>query len=67
MARAWLADAALVVLDEPEAGLDMNGQSELAAALARLREGRTLVLLTHSAALLAEANHVVRLVDGRRC
>ena len=67
MARAWLADAALVVLDEPEAGLDLNGQSELAAALARLREGRTLVLLTHSAALLAEANHVVRLVDGRRC
>jgi len=67
MARAWLADAALVVLDEPEAGLDVDGQVEWVTALARLREGRTIVLLTHSAALLEAADDIVRLVDGRRC
>lgn len=48
LARAFFGSPAMIVLDEPEAGLDAHLVGELRAAVARRRESGTIVLLvTH--------------------
>lgn len=65
LARALVADPALVVLDEPTSQLDAEGEADVVAALQALAEGPTLLVVTHRAAPLALADRVVRLVEGR--
>jgi thiol reductant ABC exporter CydD subunit len=65
LARAFLRDAPLVLLDEPTAGLDGHSESLVAAALERLCTGRTVVLATHRLELAGEDYRVVRLDGGR--
>lgn len=66
LTRALLTDAALVVLDEPSAHLDPATEQVVRAAIAALRaEGRTVLLIAHHGALLADADQVVTL-DGSR-
>ena len=47
LARAFLRDAPLVVLDEPTADLDPASAAVIAEAIERLRAGRTVVLVAH--------------------
>jgi ATP-binding cassette subfamily C protein CydD len=65
LARAFLRDAPIVLLDEPTAGLDTASEAAVLAATRRLLAGRTAVLVAHRPALLAEADRIVRVVDGR--
>ena len=65
LARAFLDDAPLVVLDEPTAHLDPESAAAIEAAIARLAEGRTVLLVTHRAELAARCDRVVELRDGR--
>jgi thiol reductant ABC exporter CydD subunit len=65
IARAFLRDATLLLLDEPASALDPESEAELSAALRRLMAGRTVVVVAHTPALAAEADRVVRLVAGR--
>jgi ATP-binding cassette, subfamily C, bacterial CydD len=65
LARAFLRDAPLVVLDEPTADLDPASAASVAEALERLRAGRTVVLVAHRTELAAQADRVVRLEGGR--
>jgi thiol reductant ABC exporter CydD subunit len=65
IARAFLRDATLLLLDEPASALDPESEAELSAALRRLMEGRTVVVVAHTPALAAEADRMVRLVAGR--
>jgi thiol reductant ABC exporter CydD subunit len=59
LARAFLRDAPLVVLDEPTADLDPAGAAVVGEAVARLLAGRTVLLVTHRAELEARADRVV--------
>jgi thiol reductant ABC exporter CydD subunit len=59
LARAFLADASLVVLDEPTANLDMAVASQVSEAIARLARGRTVLMITHDLDLAARAERVV--------
>jgi ABC-type multidrug transport system fused ATPase/permease subunit len=61
LARAFLRDAALVVLDEPAADLDPVSVDVLAEAVARLGTDRTLLVIAHRPELVACADRVVRL------
>jgi len=61
LARVWLKDAPLLVLDEPTADLDAAAEAEMIAAISAAAQGRTVILATHSEALLAIADKVVRL------
>ena len=65
LARAFLRDAPLVVLDEPTADLDSASAELVADAIERLRVGRTVVLVAHRPELAALADRVVRLSGGR--
>jgi thiol reductant ABC exporter CydD subunit len=64
LARAALRDAPLLLLDEPTADLDPASVDVVATAIARLRPGRTVLLIAHRPELVAHADRVVRLVDG---
>jgi thiol reductant ABC exporter CydD subunit len=65
LARAFVKDAALVVLDEPTSQLDERTEAEVLAALDDLARGRTLVTITHRAAPLALHDRVVVVDAGR--
>jgi thiol reductant ABC exporter CydD subunit len=65
VARAFLRDAPLVVLDEPTANLDPASAEVVAAALDRLADGRTVLLIAHRPELSRRADRTVRLEDGR--
>jgi ATP-binding cassette subfamily C protein CydD len=65
LARAFLRDAPVLLLDEPGAHLDLDSDEDLRAVVARLARGRTVLLVTHSAAWTATADVVLRLSQGR--
>jgi ABC-type multidrug transport system fused ATPase/permease subunit len=64
LARAFLGDAALVILDEPTADLDPGSVAAVSRAVERLRRGRTVLLIAHRPELVEHADRVVRLVGG---
>ncbi|WP_225099928.1 thiol reductant ABC exporter subunit CydD [Streptomyces sp. CoH27] len=64
LARAFLADRPVLLLDEPTAALDGATEGEVVAAVRRLAVGRTVLLVVHRPALLDVADRVVRLKDS---
>lgn len=68
LARAFLADRPLLLLDEPTASLDGETEAGIVDAVRRLAAGRTVLLVVHRPALLSVADRVVELepkVSGR--
>jgi ATP-binding cassette subfamily C protein CydD len=65
IARAFLRDAPLVILDEPTANLDQEGAEVVGSALARLGKGRTVLLIAHDDEMVRHADRTVRLFGGR--
>lgn len=65
LARAFLRDAPLVVLDEPTADLDPANAAAVADAVERLSNGRAVLLIAHRPELARRADRVVRLEAGR--
>ncbi|MGX6742381.1 thiol reductant ABC exporter subunit CydD [Streptomyces xantholiticus] len=61
LARAFLADRPLLLLDEPTAALDGATEEGIVEAVGRLAQGRTVLLVVHRPALLAVADRVVTL------
>jgi ATP-binding cassette subfamily C protein CydD len=65
LARVYLRDAPLLLLDEPTASLDHETEALILNRLAALKKGRTLVVLTHHAQPLEIVDRVLVLRDGR--
>ncbi len=65
LARAFLKDAPLVVLDEPTASLDPESEAAVEAAIDTLARGRTLLVVAHRLASVKRADRVVVLESGR--
>ncbi|MGW3733118.1 thiol reductant ABC exporter subunit CydD [Streptomyces sp. NPDC005148] len=64
LARAFLADRPLLLLDEPTSSLDGETEAGIVEAVRRLAAGRTVVLVVHRPALLSVADRVVVLEPG---
>ncbi len=64
MARAILLDPPILVLDEPTSAMDAKTESHLRGQLGRILHGKTLVLVTHRASLLALVDRVIVIDDG---
>jgi len=64
LARAFVRDAQLVILDEPTADLDRTSAEVVAEAVERLRIGRTVLLIAHRRELVRQADRVVALGEG---
>lgn len=64
LARAFLADRPVLLLDEPTASLDGETEAGIVEAVRRLAAGRTVLLVVHRPALLSVADRVVTLEPG---
>jgi thiol reductant ABC exporter CydD subunit len=65
LARVFLRQAPLVILDEPTADLDSGSVAVISKAVRRLQRERTVLLIAHRAELVQHADRVVRLDEGR--
>ena len=65
LARAQVADPGLLVLDEATSSVDPETEQALAAALARLAAGRTLISIAHRLSTAERADLVLVFDDGR--
>jgi ATP-binding cassette, subfamily B, bacterial len=65
LARAALADPAVLVLDEATSSLDPGTEALVEAAMVRLTEGRTVVLVAHRLSTAERADRVAVVNDGR--
>jgi ATP-binding cassette subfamily C protein CydD len=65
LARAFLRDAPLLLLDEPTAHLDPDSRRALTADLLRATEGRAVLLITHERDGLDQVDQIVVLDHGR--
>jgi ATP-binding cassette subfamily C protein CydD len=65
LARLYLTDPSIVLLDEPTAHLDPETEAKILDRLQDFAKGRTLVVATHSAAVAARMDATLRFQDGR--
>lgn len=65
IARAFLRDAPILLLDEPTAALDAQSEDALKSTLSDLARGRTTLLIAHRLASITQADRIVVLNEGR--
>lgn len=64
LARAFLRDTPILVLDEPTTGLDRDTAERILAPLRRLASGRTTIIITHDPAVAATADRTIVMCDS---
>jgi ATP-binding cassette, subfamily B, bacterial len=64
LARAYMRDAQLLILDEPTASLDARAEYEVFARFSRLVAGRMAVIISHRFSTVRMADRIIVLKDG---
>lgn len=65
IARAFIRDAPILILDEATASLDARGEAEIRAAVDRLEKNRTVICVAHRLSTLATMDEIIVLGQGR--
>ena len=65
IARAFVRNAPILVLDEPTAALDSRAEKEIQTAIDSLEEGRTVICIAHRLSTLANMDEIIVLDRGR--
>ncbi|MBI2953646.1 MAG: ABC transporter ATP-binding protein [Chloroflexi bacterium] len=64
LARAFLKDAPILILDEPTSAVDTGTEAEIMAALEELVRGRTSIIITHRPSTLKSCDVVLKIENG---
>lgn len=65
IARAFVRDAPIIILDEATASLDARAEADIQATVDRLEEHRTVICVAHRLSTLAEMDKIIVLAAGR--
>lgn len=65
LARAFLKDGRIIVLDEPTSSVDVGTETRILAAMERLARGRTTFLIAHRASTLRNCDATIELAHGQ--
>jgi ATP-binding cassette subfamily B protein len=65
LARAFLKDAPILILDEPTSAVDLRTEAQIMGAVRRLMRGRTTFLVAHRLSTLEDCDVVLRVEHGR--
>src|SRR5207247_194051 len=65
LARAFLQDSPILILDEPTNAVDTESESAILAAIKRLMRGRTVLVITHRSSMLDGCAALVAIENGR--
>jgi ATP-binding cassette, subfamily B, bacterial len=65
LARAFLKDAPILVLDEPTSAVDMETEASIMKAMESLAYGRTTFMIAHRLSTLEKCDLIIRVEDGR--
>lgn len=65
IARAMLKDAPIVILDEATAYTDPENEAVIQSSVARLVQGKTLIVIAHRLSTIADADKIFVIKDGR--
>jgi ATP-binding cassette subfamily B protein len=64
LARAFLKDAPVLILDEPTSSLDVKTEAAIVEAMGRLTRGRTTFIITHRESALKHCDRILRIEHG---
>jgi ATP-binding cassette subfamily B protein len=65
LARAFLKDAPILLLDEPTSSVDVETEAQIVAAMRRLMAGRTTLMIAHRLSTLDDCDALLEVADGR--
>lgn len=65
VARAFLKDAPILLLDEPTSSIDSRTEKQILVALRRLMQGRTTIMVAHRLSTIRDADVILVVADGR--
>ena len=65
IARAFLKDAPILILDEATSNLDPNSEKSILNALIKLRKNRTTLIITHRLSTITDADQIAVLKNGQ--
>jgi len=65
LARAFLRDAPVMIMDEPSSSLDLDTEWKLLTTLTKQAEGKTVLIITHRESILKVCDRVLRLSGGK--
>jgi ATP-binding cassette subfamily B protein len=65
LARAFLKDAPILILDEPTSSVDINTEAVIVKAVEQLMQGRTTFIITHRVSTLTNCDMLLEIENGR--
>lgn len=65
IARAFLSDPAILVLDDSTSAIDSNTEDQIQRAMHHILQGRTTFLITHRLSQIRQADHILLMKNGR--
>ncbi|ENV81079.1 MULTISPECIES: ABC transporter ATP-binding protein [Acinetobacter] len=64
LARMFLKDPAIIFLDEPTASLDAIATEQIKQSLDEIKQGRTVIMISHSLSQIIDADYIYVMQDG---
>ncbi|MDT8387817.1 MAG: ATP-binding cassette domain-containing protein [Thiogranum sp.] len=65
LARAFLKDAPLLILDEPTSSIDLQTERHIVESIEQLMQGRTTFMIAHRLSTLRNADLILRVENGQ--